>query len=165
MIFFYLADKYKEMPVKLDSFKKPTISTTSSRVYSDLHLDIAEDKSVGNTVLRDIKADYDLAAISNSLTNLFNTIPGQKLLAPTYGLDLSRFLFEPVSEATGRAIGDAIVSGITTFEPRVRVVRVYVKGIPDDYSYEITLIISIPSLNIKEISISGDLTQQGFTVS
>lgn len=153
------------MPVKLDSFKKQTINRASSYVYSDLHLDITEDKSVSNTVLRDIRADYDLVAIKNSLTNLFNTIPGQKLLSPTYGLDLSRFLFEPVSEAIGRLIGDTIISGINAFEPRARVERVFVRGIPDDNMYEITLIISVPSLNIRQITINGSLANGGFTVS
>ena len=153
------------MSVKLDSFKKQTISQTSSRVYSDLHLDIVEDTTQGNTILRDIKADYDLEAVKNSLTNLFNTVPGQKLLNPSYGLDLTKFLFEPVSEAVGTVIGNTIIQGIITYEPRVRVERVYINGKPDDNSYEITLIISIPSLNIKQININGQLSNGGYVVS
>jgi phage baseplate assembly protein W len=153
------------MPVKLDNFKKTVVSTKVSRTYSDLHLDLVEDKSTSDTVLRDIKADYDLAAIKNSLTNIFNTTPGQKILNPVFGLSLMNFLFEPISEAVGTAIGNAIITGIQTFEPRVRVEKIYVEGQPDDNSYVITLIISIPSLNIKQINIVGTLNNGGYTVS
>lgn len=153
------------MSVKLNTFKKQTITGNVSRTYSDLHLDIVEDKSATNTVLRDIKADFDLAAIKNSLNNLFNTEPGQKLLNPTYGADLSKFLFEPVSQPVGTLVGDTIMNCINQFEPRVRVERIYVKGIPDDNTYVITLIISIPSLNIKQININANLTNAGFSVS
>jgi len=135
------------------------------QTYSDLHLDIVEDKSATNTALRDIKADYDLAAIKNSLRNLFNTTPGQKLLNPAYGLSLMQFLFEPVSQSISTLIGDAILKGLNQYEPRVIVERIYVNGIPDDNSYIITLIISIPSLNILQVNIDAQLNNTGFSVA
>lgn len=154
------------MALKLESFKRQTVTNAATpRVYSDLHLDIVEDTSQSNTILRDIRADYDLAAIKNSLTNLFNTVPGQKLLNPVYGLDLSRFLFEPITSAAGRLIGDTILSGLNKFEPRVSVVQIQVKGYPDDNQYTIDLIISVPSLNIKQLTINGILNDTGYTVS
>lgn len=153
------------MPVIVNSFKKQTISGKSTQTYSDLHLDIVEDKSATNTALRDIKADYDLAAIKNSLRNLFNTTPGQKLLNPAYGLSLMQFLFEPVSQSISTLIGDRILKGLNQYEPRVIVERIYVNGIPDDNSYIITLIISIPSLNILQINIDAQLNNTGFSVA
>ncbi len=153
------------MPVIINSFKKQTISGKLSQTYSDLHLDIVEDKSATNTALRDIKADYDLAAIKNSLRNLFNTTPGQKLLNPAYGLSLMQFLFEPVSQSISTLIGDTILKGLNQYEPRVIVERIYVNGIPDDNSYIITLIISIPSLNILQVNIDAQLNNTGFSVA
>jgi hypothetical protein len=52
------------------------VATTTKQTYIDVQLDF------DNPVQRDIKADYDVTAIGNSLTNLFNTIPGQNLLNP-----------------------------------------------------------------------------------
>lgn len=99
-------------------------------IYSDLHLDLTTNQSVGlglNAVeSRDIASDNDIKAIKNSLQNLFTTIPGQKVLNPTFGCSLLKYLFEPVSVLGANAIGNDINNAITQYEPRVSVVNVYV---------------------------------------
>jgi phage baseplate assembly protein W len=132
--------------------------TTKNYTYSDLHLDFT------NPISKDLTSDYDVAAVKNSLTNLFNTIPGQNLLNPIYGLNLVRFLFEPLNEVNGRLIGNAIVEGITTFEPRVIIRTVDVEVNEDEQTYYITLNILIPILD-AEIEIPGTLSKTGFTLN
>ena len=61
---------------------------------------------------QNLKAQYDLGAIKNSIKNIFVTFPGQKLLNPTFGLNLMQFLFLPISEVTANLIGQRIVNGI-----------------------------------------------------
>jgi hypothetical protein len=117
-----------------------------------------------NPISKDLTSDYDVAAVKNSLTNLFNTIPGQNLLNPIYGLNLVRFLFEPLNEVNGRLIGNAIVEGITTFEPRVIIRTVDVEVNEDEQTYYITLNILIPILD-AEIEIPGTLSKTGFTLN
>jgi len=132
--------------------------TTKNYTYSDLHLDFT------NPISKDLKADFDVAAVKNSLNNLFNTIPGQNLLNPAYGLNLVRFLFEPLNEVNGRLIGNAIVEGITTFEPRVIIRTVDIEVNQDEQTYYITLNILIPILD-AEIEIPGTLSKTGFTLN
>ena len=106
-----------------------------SAIYTDLHLDLTLNQSIGigvNTVdSRDISVDNDILAIKNSIANIFNTLPNQKVLNPTFGCSLLQFLFEEVSLANGNAIGNAINNAITKFEPRVSVIKVYVQPNPN----------------------------------
>ena len=111
----------------------------------------------------DIKVSYDYQAIANSLTNLFNTTPGQRFLFPDYGLDLKQFLFSPVTEFTARSIGSALLRGITKYEPRVNVININVEAIPDANQYNITLILGFPTLNTKQtVNYKLDLKNQTF---
>jgi phage baseplate assembly protein W len=106
----------------------------------------------------------DELAIKNSLFNLFKTMKGQKLFNPNYGLSLYQHIFEPISEMRGKMIGDDILRGIETYEPRVEVIRITVQPIIDDHEYRITLIIRIPVLSKQEISLNGLLTKEGFDI-
>lgn len=124
-----------------------TTAVTSTATYTDLHLDII---GVPLGAVRDILVDNDLDAIRNSLSNLFSTVPGQKLLNPVYGLNLLQFLFEPVTNNTANIIGEAILNGITRFEPRVTVDKIRVIGNAEANEYTITLIIRVPSFSRKD---------------
>jgi phage baseplate assembly protein W len=135
---------------------KPNVTNTTF-TYSDLHLDFS------NPVERDIKADYDEAAIKNSLTNLFNTLPGQNLLNPEYGLNLIQYLFQPANQSTANIIGQTILKQIGIYEPRVRVKNVNVDVNPDEQLYTVSLSILILPIN-KNINIIGLLTRNGFSI-
>jgi len=130
--------------------------TNNNFLYTDLHLDIA------NPVVRDLETDNDEAAIRNSLFNLFNTIPGQNLLNPTYGLNLMQYLFQPVSPTTARQIGETILKNISDYEPRVKVDNISIEANPDQQMYTITLSIIILQLN-QNINIPGILNSTGYT--
>ena len=136
--------------------RKPGI-TTNNYTYSDLHLDFLI------PIERDIVADYDELAIKNSIVNLFNTAPGQNLLNPEYGLNLSQFLFEPANDLTGRLIGEKIAKQVDNYEPRVIVNNIAVEVNPDEQLYTITLSIIMIAIN-KAVNITGNLTNTGFTL-
>lgn len=130
---------------------KQYYETKPTWTYKDLALDIQRsDTFVQETreVLpgNDIKASYDTAAIKNSLRNLFNTRKGQRFLFPEYGLDLYRYLFEPISREVAEIIGEDIKRGVELFEPRVRVLRVEVTGRLSLNTYDIKIFVEIPTL-------------------
>ena len=138
-------------------------------VYSDIHLDIATSSDYSTEALQvikknDIKVDYDLNAIKNSLNNLFNTRPGQRFLFPNYGLNLSQFIFEPVTEYNGRLIGEKIVRSIQLFETRVTLKQCNVSLMPDENEYDINLILEFPVFNTRaSINTVLDIRSQVFT--
>jgi phage baseplate assembly protein W len=142
--------------------------TIDTFTYKDLSLDLGRTKiqSPGlqiPTPGTDIKASYDLEAISNSLTNIFNTAPGQRFLFPEFGVDLRRYLFLPITEGNGRIIGNAIYNAIKRFEPRVVPVRVDITAVPDENIYEIAVVVNFPILNTQnELGFILDLKKESF---
>lgn len=135
--------------------------------YKDIYFGLSENvlpedsAYYGKTTSTDLQASYDEGAIMNSLTNLFNTVPGQKVLNPAYGVNLTQWLFEPLNEFTAREIGEAILSGIERFEPRVNLTHIDVVADYTKDQYIIQLAIQIPSLNITR-TYSSALMQTGF---
>lgn len=150
------------MAIKLKQLERISKNYTDlGYIYKDLTLDI-EQTSLSTPEFdqlipgNDIKTSYDIKAIRNSLTNLFNTLPGQRFLFPEYGLDLYQFLFLPVTESTGRAISEKLLRGIERFEPRIRVLNINVKPDRDNSIYYITLAIQLPILK-QNTTLTGNL--------
>jgi phage baseplate assembly protein W len=157
-----MAIKVKELETLSNTYRD------NGYLYKDLALDIEQSSYVEpgySTSVRgtDIKVSYDLAAIKNSLQNLFNTLPGQRFLFPEYGLDFYQFLFSPITELNGQILGDKIKRSIKAYEPRVRPVQVNVTLDPDNSQYFINIVIEILQLNLMTgMDFSLDTRKQTF---
>ena len=153
--------------INLDILKKP--QTENRYLYRDLRLDMKNDDIMQTgglyreSTYTDIEMSFDEAAIKNSLTNLFTTMPGQKLLNPDYGLNLSQFLFIPASQTMAKMIGNQLLEGIQKYEPRVSVININVSVDEEAAEYEIDLSLKIPKLSNASVSFTGILQQPGFS--
>ncbi len=132
-------------------------------VYTDLHLDLKLNRSIGlgtDTVeANDIIVDNDIEAIKNSIRNIFTTRKGQKILNPEFGSSLEQYLFQPVNEIYGRAIGQEIYDTIQVYEPRIEVTKVKIDPFPDENTYKIS--VAYKFLEIKKNSILLMFAKQG----
>jgi phage baseplate assembly protein W len=157
--------------LNFNSFKN-TNHSQKNYTYTDIFLDLDQEPFeviIGNRTIKgtgkDVKVAYDLNAVKNSIVNLFNTLPGERLLLPEYGCDLRRYIFEPISETNARFIGRTIKNSIGQWEPRVTIVRIEVDAYIDEQRYEVNLVMEAPFLQSGEnFSLKGVLNQQGFTV-
>jgi phage baseplate assembly protein W len=138
----------KQINTQQVSVKEETFQGSS---YVDLHLDLKMSVAVGTGVRpgvsNDIKVSFDETAIKNSIYNILYTKPGQKVLDPGFGTEIHKFLFEPVSEIRGDALGHYILNNLSKFEPRINIEEVIVNVEADDNLYKITVLYNIPSLN------------------
>jgi uncharacterized protein len=66
--------------------------------------------------------------IDQSLSVLFATRPGERIMLPGYGCDLRRFLFRAIDSSTAAEIKDAIGTAILRWEPRITVNSITVDG-------------------------------------
>lgn len=152
------------MSIKITSVEA---DTKNKILYHDLALDLMENESpsrdtlYGKVTRTDLATLKDEGAIVNSINNIFNTTPGQKILSPEFGINLVGWLFEPVSEFRAREIGQVIIENIERYEPRVLVTNVTVLTDPENHAYQIKLSIQIPGLNITR-QFSGALNGNGF---
>jgi hypothetical protein len=160
------------MAIKINSLKIDKLSDKSLKsdyLYKDLALDLSQDVSYNNQLnktetLKDVRAIYDIESVKNSITTAFLTSPGDKILNPTYGVDLRQFVFEPIDDFTSEIIQDLIETQLPIMEPRVVVRDVSVIGDEDINQYNISLTIDVPSLNIYGVSIKSELNNVGYTI-
>lgn len=66
--------------------------------------------------------------LEQSLTVLFTTRPGERIMLPGYGCDLRRFLFRAIDSTTAAEIKDVIAMAILRWEPRITVNSISVDG-------------------------------------
>lgn len=112
-------------------------------VYTDLHLDLNINQSIGigvNAVKSfDLLVDTDINAIKNSIRNILTTRKGQKILNPVFGCSLDQYLFLPLNDVYARAIGDEILTVVQTYEPRIEVLKIVVTPNINELQYEIKM--------------------------
>jgi len=154
------------MSIRIESIKD--VTNINDLKYQDLKLDFEYSYTQNSQFLKtneiiDLKVDYDLNAVKNSLRNMFITNRGEKLLNPYFGIGLASFVFDQATQSTAKIIGDAILTNINTFEPRVQVNRVNVIANEDDNSYTINIIMSVPQLKAELVNLIGLLNNRGFT--
>ena len=142
---------------------KNTGKVDTGYTYVDLHLDIETatvPTKMNSSYLhgKDIKVDYDIQAIMNSLDNIFSTVPGERFLVPTFGANLRKYLFEPVTQPIASQIGSEILRAIETWEPRVTVNQVFVEGDPENHQYDVTISITINALK-QQVTVNSRLSQ------
>jgi len=139
----------------------------SDHIYKDIQLDLEKNYTQGLQLrkireIKDLRPDYDLEAIKNSLFNLFTTLPGQKILNPPYGLNLMQYVFTNLTENNARLMAQTILQGVKIFEPRVSILNISVIVNFDESQYDINLRISVPSLNLESVSLKGVLKDSGY---
>jgi phage baseplate assembly protein W len=152
--------------IRIDSLAQKPVTNTGF-TYSDIKLDLTfnyqnTNELLKSKVIKDSVNSLDYDAIKNSIVSLFTTIPGQKVLNPFFGLNLARYLFEPVNEDVANTILQDVSRGIATYEPRIRVRNINVGFSIDRQEYVINLTISVPSINNTAFNLVGTLSNSGF---
>ncbi len=143
------------MSIIISNASAPNVVTESRVTYTDIYFDLAENsipdsKTLFSEVTKtDLRTSSDEGAVLNSIRNIFQTTPGEKILNPTFGINLTQWLFEPANEFIAREIGEAIVNGIERYEPRVVVNNVSVVADMEKNQYRIKLALLLPQLNIS----------------
>nr|DAI56973.1 MAG TPA: Baseplate wedge protein [Caudoviricetes sp.] len=133
------------MSLNLNILKSQANSTKYTNiVYRDLHLDIEKlytnnDELHKINEITDIVTDVNSKAIKNSIYNILSTMPGQKILNPEFGLNLTQWLFTNLSETNASLIKFKITEQINRYEPRVTLTKVEVVPNYEEHQYDITI--------------------------
>ena len=159
------------MAIKLDILKpskQTEVTLQKGYLYKDLKLDLKTsytESSELNSLAekRDLQPIFDTESIINAVKNILTTLPGQKILNPTFGLDLLGYLFESVTTVNAYFLGEDIIRGISGQDERLVVETINVVAVPDELLYEIDLVISVPSLKIYGLSLAGILNKDGYS--
>lgn len=71
-------------------------------------------------------------AIKQSILLLLSTMPGERVMRPTYGCPLERFVFAPNDDTTAGLVIHEVRTAIERWEPRVEIVSIDAGPDPDN---------------------------------
>ena len=77
-------------------------------------------------ITKDLVSVKDNNAIKQSIVNLLLTNRGERLFNPNIGSDIRTLLFEPMDYGVAAIIKSKIVDTLTDYEPRIRILELYV---------------------------------------
>lgn len=108
-----------------------------------------EDLTFDVLIQGDIFKKNDAAAVKQAVKNLLLTNYYEKPFLPKFGGDLRSMLFELADDETANDIEDRIISAISTYEPRARVLNVIADVQPDYNSVKVT--VNFQVINTEEL--------------
>ena len=98
-----------------------------------------------------------LEAVKQNLKMVVLTSPGERVMEPTFGVGLKRFLFELANEHTYDNIRTTITSQVGTWLPFIKILGIAIRG-PDDNTFissgvplSIQIQYTVPGLNTADI--------------
>ena len=109
-----------------------------SRAFKDISLSFDP-----HPVTKDLQVLKNENAIRRSVRNIVETIPTERFFNSLLGSNVRRSLFEFVDFGTASIIQDQILIAIQNFEERVDNLVVEVNPIPDDNTFNVTVIFDI----------------------
>lgn len=135
----------------------------NSYTFADLHLDLEEAKASLNNrnsgVVNggDIIADTDEQTIKNQIRNLFGQ---QRYTNPLFGINVRKFIGQPLTELGARSLGQLIDKQLNLFVPTVKVNQIVVAPNYDTKAYEVLLILNLPNFGTS-VMLRGSLNSNG----
>ena len=109
-----------------------------SRAFKDISLSFEP-----HPVTKDLQILKNENAIRRSVRNIVETIPTERFFNSLLGSDVRSSLFEFVDFGTASTIQDQIQVAIENFEERVENLYVEVDPVPDDNTFNVTVIFDI----------------------
>ena len=112
---------------------------TKKRVlYADFGRDMIQ-----HPVTADVSRKINEDAVKESIRNLVLTDRGERPFRPNIGCDVRKLLFGNFMPETGLLIKEAIISTITTYEPRAEIISVNANPRPDNNAFEVSIVFRV----------------------
>ena len=91
--------------------------------------------------------------IKNDILQLLLTVPGERVMWPTYGVNLRNFVFENPNASDISALHTEIAEQLRTYEPRVNVQVIDLIPDPDRNGLQIKIVVTMKKDPKKQLSI------------
>jgi phage baseplate assembly protein W len=108
------------------------------KVYTDADFAFRANPDTG-----DIYIKKDVEAVKQSVLNILRTKRGERAFMPSFGSNISAYLFEPLDSVTKSMIEEEIIFSLTAYEPRVVILSIDINDNPDNNSIGISLDLEI----------------------
>jgi len=95
---------------------------------------------------RGLNTNTDILAIDRAIHNVFEWLPGDRILLPEFGNLIYKYLSELISDVTSKNIASSIAK-MFEWDPRVKLLKINVDPRPDENEYRLQIIYEIPALS------------------
>lgn len=109
-----------------------------SRSFKDISLSFQP-----HPVTEDLPVLRNERSIKKSVSNIVQTIPGEKFFDPAFGSEVYGLLFENADLTDAIRIESQIISSLERFEPRVNNVKVRVNPVTDRNEFNVSVFYDI----------------------
>lgn len=119
---------------------------TSTAFFKDLSLSF-----IANPVTGNVAPVINEKAVKNALINLIRTQPGERPYDQDFGVDFTKYIFEPADELVEHDINETLAKAIQRFEPRVQLISI--ESSIEDYGIDVTLtyyVVNFPGIQTIE---------------
>lgn len=89
-------------------------------------------------------------AIKTNLINFFLTGKGERVLNPTFGSDIKRFIFDPINANTSIVMKNLITKELEVYFPRVEPIDINVTQVEDRNTIQFSVQYTIKQSNIED---------------
>ena len=127
--------------------KKPFIEDNDTNISIGLDLPIRKSNDMSGYFAA---SSTTIEAVKNNIKNLLNTNIGERLLQPTLGLNLRKYLFEQINDETILKIQNEILDLFKIWLPFVEVRNIIVKKTEDDTTVGVNALVLDIIFNIKQ---------------
>lgn len=83
----------------------------------------------------------DERLIKNDILQLLLTVPGERVMRPTFGINLRNFVFENFDERELSLLKTSITQELTAQEPRIIIDTIDITSNPDDHKISLHLVV------------------------
>lgn len=87
----------------------------------------------------------DKELIKNDLLQLLLTVPGERVMRPSYGVNLRNFVFEDLTDIALEILRDELQTKIAEYERRIKVRKIDVIGDTERLGVQITIAYTLNS--------------------
>lgn len=103
-------------------------------VYSDFLTDLDPHPNT-----QDVVRVTNEGAIKRSIRNILLTNKYERFMQPDFGADITRLLFEPISDINTTLLKEYITEAITSYEQRVKIIDLVIEPIEENQTYRVFL--------------------------
>jgi hypothetical protein len=118
-----------------------------SEIYSDISDKLLEDEN------GDVKILFNLEAVEAALDNIIGTIPGERVMRPTFAANLDNYLFSPITTQNAMLIENEVFRAIMEWYPPLKV-NATVEPDPENSRYIIWV-----SYEVEGLGLVGELSR------
>tara|TARA_Y100000593_G_C4297876_1_gene331630 strand:- start:1644 stop:2012 length:369 start_codon:yes stop_codon:yes gene_type:complete len=110
-------------------------------------LPITKDSGDGFVMIKDFKT-----LVKQNLKMLLLTHPGERVMEPSFGIGIQRFLFENFNNNTFQRIEDAIMEQVAIYLPVLTIKEInFITDDADANRLQVKIKYAIPSLNVRDL--------------